>query len=105
MASCDPRQRGFRFEDLPVELGLEIIRIASAPHATSGPGSFNRLPYKTASALCRVSFQFRAVTMPHLLRSVLLPDTCHVLAFQVALIMQQYHGMHNSRLELEYEKI
>ncbi|KII95707.1 hypothetical protein PLICRDRAFT_34648 [Plicaturopsis crispa FD-325 SS-3] len=98
------RSKPFPFTALPNELALEIIRHAMIPDVVDATTS-NRDVYQRARSLCLVSSAMRAATMPHLLYTVVLPDTRHVLAFREALRLQSHHLKYRSRLALDYRAL
>ncbi|PPQ62956.1 hypothetical protein CVT24_006196 [Panaeolus cyanescens] len=91
----------FRLYSLPPELVREILRLAATPttdESSTGPH------YDDAVSLARVSYTFRQLVMPHLLRSVTLKSDKSVNAFFRALNMQHQFQKNQNRLSFPYPR-
>ncbi|KAF4620713.1 hypothetical protein D9613_000834 [Agrocybe pediades] len=94
----------FPLAALPLELGFEILRLAATPaleHDYPREGNI----YANALALASVSFNVRAVIMPHLLHTVILSRQYQLNAFLVSISLQEILGRRNSRLHLDYTQL
>lgn len=88
-------QQSFPLYLLPVDLALEIVRIACS-------SSFNDTFLSTAAALSRVSYPLYKAAMPHLLQAVTLTQAKQVPAFMHSVQLQRQHRERSSRLALDY---
>lgn len=91
-------QQPFPLYSLPVDLALEIVRIACSP-------SFHDTYLSIAAALSRVSFPLYKAAMPHLLQAVTLTKAKQVPAFMRSVQLQNQHRERNSRLGLDYPSL
>lgn len=90
----------FQFYQLPVELTLEIARLAASPPLN--PESDSASMYATARALALASFDLRKAAMPHLLHTVVLNSQDSLNKFLQTLCLQKRLAAHRSRLRLDY---
>lgn len=89
---------------LPLELALEILRLASSPkhgHERTQRLQSRAQIYQTASALALVSSRVRRAVMPHLLHTVILNTQATVTLFLRTVEKQKTIG---SRLKIDYAK-
>ncbi|KAJ7188616.1 hypothetical protein C8R46DRAFT_1023916 [Mycena filopes] len=93
----------FSFTLLPTELALEIIRVASVPSYEDPTAP--RPSYATAVSLASVSHAMRSATMPHLLHSVVLASSHHVLSFIDSILLQRQLSDSSSALALDYPRL
>lgn len=90
----------FQFYQLPVELTLEIARLAASPPLN--PESDYASMYATARALALASFNLRKAAMPHLLHTIVLNSQDSLNRFFQTLLLQKHLAAHCSRLRLDY---
>ncbi|KAF8806524.1 hypothetical protein BYT27DRAFT_6629075 [Phlegmacium glaucopus] len=88
----------FPLSRLPLELALEIIRLAAFPK----PYHHHQQIYKTACSLTLVSHAIRRVVMPHLLHTVVLSTQAHVCLFIRTVQQQKQFADIGSSLSLNY---
>ncbi|KAF7351172.1 hypothetical protein MSAN_01679900 [Mycena sanguinolenta] len=93
----------FSFTQLPAELALEIIRVASLPDY--GGFTAPRPSYATAVSMASVSRAMRTATMPHLLHTVVLASSPQVLSFIDSILLQKRLATASSPLALDYPKL
>jgi len=94
----------FPFVRLPVELGLEILRVAASPAHRAGQSSAYQV-YATARALASVSHSVRQVVMPNLLHTVMLNSHESLTKFIRTLQQQKWLAGTSSRLKLDYSNL
>ena len=94
----------FPFAHLPIELGLEILRVAASPAHQAGQSSAYQV-YATARALASVSHSVRQVVMPHLLHTVMLNSHESLTKFIRTLQQQKWLASIGSRLKLDYSNL
>ncbi|KAF8967945.1 hypothetical protein BDZ97DRAFT_1916514 [Flammula alnicola] len=92
----------FPLSQLPLELALEILRLAASPSVH--PNQSQLHVYQTACSLARVSHNVRQAVMPHLLHTVILSSQDAINLFIRTLEQQQYLASINSRLKLDYSR-
>lgn len=93
----------FPLRHLPLELALEIIRLAAVPTVlpqTESPATI----YASARSLAQVSYRVRQVTMPHLLHTVVFTSQDALHLFLRTLDQQRDFAAVKSRLWLDYTK-
>ena len=91
----------FPLSHLPLELALEIIRLAALPSIQSRNGSPHAI-YAPARALALVSHSVRQVAMPHLLHTVVFSTQDALDLFVRALALQRTLAATRSRLRFDY---
>lgn len=96
-----PTGMNFPLSHLPLELALEIIRLAALPSIHSRSGSPAAI-YAPACALAQVSHSVRQVAMPHLLHTVIFSTQDALDLFVRALALQRHLAATRSRLRLDY---
>lgn len=89
----------FSLSRLPLELVLEILRLAACPEADH---HHQQQIYKTASSLALVSHAVRRIVMPHLLHTVILSTEAHVNLFIRTVQQQKQFANIGSPLSLRY---
>ncbi len=94
----------FPFSHLPIELGLEIFRVAASPVQQADQSSPYQV-YATARALASVSHSVRQVVMPHLLHTVMLNSHESLSKFIRTLQQQKWLASIGSRLKLDYSNL
>ncbi|CAK5281833.1 unnamed protein product [Mycena citricolor] len=94
----------FPFARLPLELILEVVRIGASPDCST---ALHRPSYATAISLASTSSMLCSIAMPHLLRTVVLCTTDHVIAFIESIVLQRklLAMKPASRLALEYPRL
>ncbi|KAF5320801.1 hypothetical protein D9619_001961 [Psilocybe cf. subviscida] len=92
----------FPIKRLPLELALEIIRLAASTDIQANNTQSPVPRYQNARALCLVSHGFREVAMAHLLHTVIFADTESVHTFVRSIRMQMELHEQRSRLALDY---
>lgn len=86
----------------PLELVLEIIGLATSPHADT----ISRLhSYQTAKSLALVSYDLRQVAMTQLLHTVIFNKQEAINLFLRTLQQQKHFAETHSRLRLDYTKL
>lgn len=95
----------FPIKRLPLELALEIIRLAATPEIQINNTQSPVRRYENAKAFCLVSHGFREVTMPHLLHTVVFVDTESVYRFMRSLEAQTELHARRARLALDYRPL
>ena len=93
----------FPLSDLPLELALEILRLAASPQVHQCQSRHQT--YETARALALVSHNIRQVVMPHLLHTVILNTQESVNLFNQSLRQQKRLIHLHSRLSLNYPSL
>lgn len=93
------------FENLPIELACEIIRHAMATPREASNTQMRTEANKTACSLALVSASMRSITMPFVLRTVILSSHNAVVSFLSALELQKSFVVTGSRLRLNYTKV
>lgn len=88
----------FPLSRLPIELVLEILRLAAFPKADY----HDQQIYKTASSLALVSHAVRQIVMPHLLHTVILSTQTHVNLFIQTVQQQKEFANIDSSLSINY---
>ncbi|KAG1854455.1 hypothetical protein DFJ58DRAFT_660404 [Suillus subalutaceus] len=93
----------FRFNDLPTELALLILRYA-AQTTFDQAEKYDKVncPYSSVLTLCLVSKNFRRAVLPALLHTVLLPKPRNVRVFVQALLTQEAYKQASSDLHFDY---
>jgi hypothetical protein len=81
---------------LPLELALEILRLAACPE------DHQQDIYKTACSLALVSHAIRQIVMPHLLHTVILSTQADVKLFTRTVRQQKHFANIGSSLSLNY---
>ncbi|KAG2033196.1 hypothetical protein BDR03DRAFT_1014553 [Suillus americanus] len=95
----------FRFNDLPLEIALIIIRDAAEPTFSQKEKYDDKNPYATALSLCLVSRLMRRITLPKFLHTVSL-RRCHSMKmFANALLMQKVYAIEQSDLFFDYTSV
>lgn len=92
---------GFPLAQLPIELALDILRLATSPVEQAHQPS----PYSTGCALALVSHSVRQVVMPHFLHTIILNSHESLNKFVRTLQQQKYCARHGSRLTLDYSRL
>ncbi|CAA7259018.1 unnamed protein product [Cyclocybe aegerita] len=93
----------FPLSDLPLELALDILRLAASTNVNQQYQS-RRQVYQTATSLAYVSFGVRQAVMPHLLHTVILHDQNSVNLFVRSIEQQKVLASAASRLSLDYSQ-
>lgn len=88
----------FPLSRLPLELTLEILRLAVFPQVHQN----HQQIYKTASSLALVSHGIRRIVMPHLLHTVILSTQEHINLFIRSVQQQQQFADIACSLSLNY---
>jgi len=88
----------FPLSRLPLELALEILRLAAFPKADH----HHQQIYNTACSLTLVSHAMRRIVMPHLLHTVILSTQSHVNLFIRTVQQQKQLADIGSSLALNY---
>jgi hypothetical protein len=88
---------------LPIELTLEILRLAASPAQQTEADVLS--VYTTARALALVCSNFRQVVMPHFLHTVVLNGRDSINKFIRTLHLQKQLANHGSRLCLNYARL
>ncbi|PPQ64942.1 hypothetical protein CVT26_015663 [Gymnopilus dilepis] len=97
---------GFPLLRLPLELVLEVLRLAASPEHSYRLYQWPQVTqiYRTATALALVSSGIRQAVMPHLLQTVILNNQATVTLFLRAMEQQREFEIAGSRLKVDYKK-
>ncbi|KAF8201005.1 hypothetical protein BJ912DRAFT_1054459 [Pholiota molesta] len=97
-------RKHFALSHLPLELALEILRLAASPSAHCTQKSSDAVVYTTACILARVSHNVRHAIMPHLLHTVVFRTQQSLDLFLDTLEQQNHFAATNSTLKIDYRR-
>lgn len=103
VSSLQTENMGFPLAQLPIELALDILCLATSPVEQADQPSES--PYSTGCALALVSHCVRQVIMPHFLHTIILNSHESLNKFVRTLQQQKECARNGSRLTLDYPRL
>lgn len=97
-------RKHFALSHLPLELALEILRLAASPSVHCTQRSSDAVVYTTACTLACVSHNVRHAIMPHLLHTVVFRTQQSLHLFLRTLEQQNHFAATNSGLRIDYSR-